>query len=109
LTLPNGVRPQGALRNLFGAYLHQDFDLEYGTVWTAVEDFTSTNPVEWVAAARKELVEILEMKLDERSLEGLVERSGCAYYAPADGYTYSAWLVELEERLRTPAAPGPKS
>ena len=78
-TLSDHWSPEGPLRNLFGAFLHQDFDLEYRDVWAAIEDFTSTNPPQWVAGAHGELVEILDDGFDEPSLEALIERYGCYY------------------------------
>ena len=99
-TLSDHRSPDGPLGNLFGAYLHQDFDLEFRDVWAAIEDCTSTNPPQWVAAAHRELVEILDDEFDEPSLEALLERYGCYYYPPGTGYTYGEWLREVEVRLR---------
>ena len=101
--------PGSPLRNLLVAYLNQDWQDEYPDVWTAVESFKAEAGSETREGARAELRQILDRNSTESQFESALDAYGCAYYPPADGYTYSAWLVQLEERLRTPAGSGPKS
>ncbi|MPZ64014.1 MAG: hypothetical protein GEU83_00305 [Pseudonocardiaceae bacterium] len=93
----------GWLLTLFGAYLHQDWKEIYGDAWTAVSDFRSVEPADYVARAADQVRRILEADHDEAQLDAITGKLGSYYYPPGSGWTYRGWLTELEKLLRSAA------
>lgn len=93
--------PDDPLDQLLGAYLHQDYDVEYPDAWAAVDASIREHSPKVRAAARQELLGILEREDTEDGLSRAVSKLGVAYSPPADGYTYRAWLHEVDQRIRT--------
>jgi hypothetical protein len=85
------------LRNLIGAYLHQDWREEYESWEEAVADFARED-VAWVAAASAQLSTLLRDN-DELGLKIQLDTLG-SYYDPtrAEG-SYRAWLTAMHDRL----------
>lgn len=92
--------PADPLGHLLGAYLHQDFSLEYSSAWAAVDAAIREVSPNVRKAARQELVGILHRETDEDGLDRAMSELRVAYYPPGDGYTHRAWLEEVELRLR---------
>jgi CdiI immunity protein len=90
------------LAQLFRAYLNQDWASEYDNVWDAVRDFSSGHSAVAVGRAAEQVQRILEDTRDEARLESAVNQLGMEYYPPGEGWTYTAWLTELEKVLRSP-------
>ncbi|GIZ52340.1 contact-dependent growth inhibition system immunity protein [Noviherbaspirillum aridicola] len=90
-----------ALRHLFGAYFHQDFDLEYKDAEDAINGFLSLEPQQEIEASVVELHDLLKLGLSESDLERLLIRLGLAYDATSTGLTNSEWLEHVKQRLET--------
>lgn len=92
------------LWTLIGAYLNQDWDLDYDNdVWEAVRDFRSGTSAPRVAGAADQARWILDGDWDEAQLKAIFDHMGLGYHPPGDGWTYGGWLTELEKVLRSDA------
>lgn len=90
------------LWTLVGAYLHQDWDFEYGDdVWDAVRDFRDGTSAHRVVDAADQARRILDADHDESGLKAIFDEMGLGYHPPGDGWTYRGWLTELEKFLRS--------
>lgn len=90
------------LRQL-GAYLHQDWDLDYGGVWDAVRAFKRDASDDDLRAAIAQAEELRAAGLDEEEFRrAVVDRLGVEYWPPGDGLTFQAWLDELVRVLADP-------
>lgn len=83
------------LRTLFGSYLHQDFDAEYGGPWESVSAFASNTDATRKADTAREARMLATELHDEHAIAQAMDEFGFSYYPPADGYTYRGWLLEL--------------
>lgn len=88
------------LKQLSGAYLHEDWDIEYdGNEWLAVADFAREQEWRTGNALRMELENLLSEIGSEGHLETAMDRFGSCYNPiPAFG-SYRAWLTEMKRRL----------
>lgn len=89
-----------ALEQAFAGYLHQDFLCDYPSADAAIADFTSSEPPELVASARKELTQFIQLAQDADKPGQLLLEIGCYYDPLADGMTVVQWLRKVEEMLR---------
>jgi hypothetical protein len=88
------------LRTILGAYLHQDFGLEYGTPDEAILDFAKSERRVTVESALLELLHIKNMNLGERELKELLETDfSCQYNWLYDWPTTKDWLGHMEMLL----------
>ncbi len=88
-----------ALAHFVGAWLHQDWVLDYETVWDALEAFRVEEP-SCVDQLRDDVGRLVSAGLSDAELEELVgDRLGCEYWPPGDGLTFSSWLAEVDVRL----------
>ncbi|NMZ65916.1 hypothetical protein HBN99_16455 [Pseudomonas oryzihabitans] len=90
-----------AVKNMFSAYLNQDFDLEFGSADEAILAFSNhSNDVE------KELVLtglnlLLNGCLDEKQMQGLILNDlGCCYFYPAEWESTAIWVGHIRSLLR---------
>jgi contact-dependent growth inhibition (CDI) system CdiI-like immunity protein len=90
-----------ALWTLFGAYLHQSFDLEYKDVWAAVRAYRSEGSPSQVESAIEQVDRLLKGLRTEEELRHAVEELGSYYYPPSEGLTYRDWLTRVEKVLRS--------
>lgn len=89
-----------ALEQFLGGYLHQDFDLDFGTAEDAVAAFAKEGPHESVRAVCDELDNALAM-LDagREQPEKFLLRLGCYFNPAADGLTVNDWLNRVRKTL----------
>jgi hypothetical protein len=88
-----------ALRLLLGGYLHEDFDDDYPDVWVAVEDFVRSEP-DSAPSVPDDIAHLLATVSAEEALGRVLHREvACAYYPPADGWTYRGWLEAIADRI----------
>lgn len=91
------------LRHLFGAYFHQDWDLE-GKDWPdLIHNYRRDTPAVEAAAAAEEIERLLAENGPEATLVDRLLEFGC-YYAPRQdlgGPSVREWLVQVAEALRT--------
>ena len=101
----NAERDYPALRRLFGAYFHQDWQDEYVTSTNAVQAFLRAAPYAAVDTTRHELDGVLASTLDDEEL-GRLLRDGfdCNYVPQANDLGNRAWLEQLRD-LMAPVRP----
>lgn len=92
-------RPISPLGQFFGAYLGQDWSLEFSDPWSAVEAYVATEPPECRKPARHELTDLLAFPFDENELGRAVDRLGLNYRPELEHTTYRAWLEKVEQYL----------
>ena len=92
-----------ALRQLMGAYFHQDWFEEHGDPWATLEDFVHGERA-LVPSLRPEIDETLRRFDNEEDLAGFLRSLGCSYTAPPGTGGYRAWLEEIARRVRTATA-----
>lgn len=91
------------LRQLMGAYFHQDFYDEYGGVMETVDAFVDDDATD-VPELLAEIAWVLDAYPAERDVEDLLDSLGCEYRAdPADG-GYRGWLTQIARRLAATTA-----
>lgn len=90
------------LRQMFSAYLNQDFDVIFGTADDAIRQFVAhSNPSE-VATAIGHILAIHATRLSEPDLESLiVGELGCCYTYLTDWPSGDAWLEHVVKLLRS--------
>ncbi|WP_439684018.1 contact-dependent growth inhibition system immunity protein [Cupriavidus oxalaticus] len=88
------------VKNMFSAYLNQDFELMFGTAEDAIRAFLDHTSHENVWRASEEVRAILAMKLREDELQKLILGDlGCCYYYPAQWSSADFWLRHVLELL----------
>ena len=88
-----------ALHQLMGAYLHEDWYLEYGDPWVAVEAFTRDEP-EHAPALSADIRRVIDQSTSDSELEARLDKFGLGYAATTDGWSsYEAWLVAVADRV----------
>jgi hypothetical protein len=94
-----------ALEYFLSNYFHQDFNVEFGSVWGAVNAFVSEEPG-LAQAVPEEIEHLLATRPEERDLDEYLTRLGCQYLAQPDDGGYRGWLTEIARRVaaatRTP-------
>jgi hypothetical protein len=85
------------LFQVFGGYLHQDFDLEYASPDEALS--AAGQEYHDVPAAVSEIDRMLESGLDDRHLTDAVERLTAGYSPELDGWQIRPWLDHAREIL----------
>jgi hypothetical protein len=93
------------LKQLAGAYFHQDYDLEYADEDAAVRDFARGQEESAVRELAQEIDSLLAKPLSESQFGDLWVKTLFAAYDPtADGWTYRDWFAHVRELLSTPGA-----
>jgi len=82
------------LAALFGAYLHQDFDLAYGSQAAAIRAYRDESTPAQVRAALGEIDALLDAFgcADDDALARELRALGFGFYPPRDGETTAQWL-----------------
>jgi hypothetical protein len=96
------VSDGGALGQLVGAYLHQDWDIDYGSWSDAVDAYLQEAQPEAISEARRELTALISENPSEERIRDEMDQRGCSYYPPGDGTSYREWLDELGHKLALP-------
>lgn len=80
-------------KNMFSAYLNQDFELLFGTVDDALRAFVERSARDEVRRVIDELRELLAMKLPEGDLQRIIyDELGACYYYPNEWPSAELWL-----------------
>lgn len=88
------------VKNMFSAYLNQDFDLMFGTADDAIRAFVERSAHDEVSLAIGELRAILAMPLSELDQQNLIlEGLGSCYYYPAEWSSAELWLQHVLQML----------
>ena len=88
------------LDTLLGAYLHDDWPVEYPDVWAAVGAFVTENSSEITNGAHAQVSKLLQQGMTETQLLQVLDEFGCGYYPPGDNTTATEFLTRLEVELR---------
>ncbi|MFO1173614.1 MAG: contact-dependent growth inhibition system immunity protein [Paracoccaceae bacterium] len=89
------------LRQLFGAYFHEDWADEFGTTENVVAAFMRKEPAEVVAGARRNLSMFIETGYTDQEIDKLLQELGCYYYCDPNHSTYFRWLQGVLEIMST--------
>lgn len=87
------------LTTLFRAYLHQDYDLSYGSVEAAIRAYRAQNPAEDVRRTVAEIDRLLRANANDDELYRELRKRGFIFYPPRDGETARAWLERARRIL----------
>jgi hypothetical protein len=90
------------LRQFFGSYFHQDWDIEYGTPEQALSAAIRAHE-----SQRKELGRLVELFVEEHPNDEDLDQElwrdlGCDYLPSADRMSSRAWLLSVAARLDSP-------
>ncbi|MDR6956184.1 hypothetical protein J2W43_000147 [Pseudomonas brassicacearum] len=89
------------IKNMFSAYLSQDFDLEFGSADEAIFAFSSHADHIDKERALAELDVLLNADLDEEQLKNIIfDGLGCCYFYPAEWSDGIVWLRHVSSLLK---------
>lgn len=92
-----------ALEHLMGAYFHQDWNEDGGTVEDTVRAFLREPPA-MTSEAANDIDALLTSAQAEGELCETLRRMGCDYYAGPSDDDYRQWLLRLRNLLLTAQA-----
>ena len=87
---------------LLGAWLHQDFDLDFPSAEEALRASIADASVERLRTVLVELEAHRPPRSDEEATRAFANDL-CDYHPPGDGLTYVAWLDHVETAVRKAA------
>ena len=88
-----------ALWQFLGGYLHQDWDLDYGTTSDALHDFMEGSD-ELATQLPLEMEQVLTTKTDDEVLERFLVELGSCYVPSRAGKNPRTWLRDLQDEAR---------
>lgn len=91
------------LRRFFGAYFHQDWDMEADNWEGIVDGYVKDFPRKELLRRLADEIDQLRAALPEQELKNLLVRDVGAYYAP-EPMTHTAWLGQIGNHLRQRAS-----
>jgi hypothetical protein len=81
-------------------YLHQDFDVEFGSVDNALDVYKAMELPGKIEKFKYDLSEIMDSDIDENALrELLLKKFDCAYYYPSEWKSAKEWFRHLQNNL----------
>lgn len=98
-----------ALHQLLGAYLYEDWDIDYGDPWKAVEAFVREEP-EYAPNLPADIRRAVAESNTDAELEKRLDKFGLGYAATTAGWSsYGTWLLAVADRVeeilrKSPAA-----
>lgn len=98
-----------SLDQLLGGYLNEEWYLEYGDPWVAVEAFARQEP-DYAPSLRTAIEAAVAAAGSDSELERCLDRLGLGYAATTDGWdTYGEWILAVADRVeellhKSPAA-----
>jgi CdiI immunity protein len=88
-----------ALRLFCEAYLHQDWEDEYPSVWDALAAFATDEGEKTAAALADDVKNVIQRQLSEEDLRALlVDDWGMGYWPPGDSLSFAEWLLQVQSR-----------
>ena len=94
-----------ALWQFLGAYLHQDWPLEFDDEWAALGRFAEDSP-ELAGQLPVEIDLVLRANGSEGDLRTFLIGEGCNYIPDAQTGGYRGWLTEIARRVSASIEPG---
>ena len=89
-------------RQLLGAWLHQDFDLDYPSAEEALQASIADASVERLRTVLLDSAPTDHLDRTKSATRAFVNDL-CDYHPPAEGLTYVAWLDHVESAVREAA------
>lgn len=87
-----------ALKLLLQGYLSLDWPDDHANAWAAIDDYVTNEPI--ASQLPDEVGQLVERMPSEEGLHSLVMGElGCGYLPEADGFTMTAWLLAVRERV----------
>jgi CdiI immunity protein len=94
-----------ALSQLFGGYFHQDWQQDHASPHAALQAFVRDASPDSASAAAGEIDRLLDAGFDDDALARmLTDGFDCNYMPESDGTSPAAWLRQVRDTLRAPAA-----
>ncbi|MGV9803614.1 contact-dependent growth inhibition system immunity protein [Mycobacterium sp. NPDC003449] len=91
------------LYQFFGAYFHQDWDLEADDWEGIVDSYAGDHPTAESLRMLAQEIDSLREARSEQNLEQYLVNTVGVYYGP-EPLTYKEWLGQIADRLRQQAA-----
>ena len=93
------MRELNALGTLIGGYLNEDWYIEYGDPWVAIERFVLWEP-NYAPALRADVDKFVAQFGADEEAEPMMDKFGLGYDAIRAGWpSYGAWLLAVAERV----------
>lgn len=93
------MRELNSLGTLVGGYLNEDWHIEYGDPWVAIERFVLWEP-ECAPFIRADIDMLLKRCSSDQEIEKVLDTFGLGYAATTAGWeSYSAWLLAVADRV----------
>lgn len=86
------------LKEMMGAYFHEDFFEVHGGVWETVDAYVTDDPID-ASKLPNEIDWTLEQYPDEQDLRKYVRGLGCSYRVQPEDGGYRGWLTEIARRV----------
>lgn len=94
-----------ALSQLFGGYFHQDWQQDHASRDAALQAFVRDASPDTAGEAAGEIDRLLGTGFDDNALARmLTDGFDCNYMPESDGISPAAWLGQVRDTLRAPAA-----
>lgn len=87
------------MHQLLGAYLNEDWYIDYGDPWKAVEAFVREEP-DFAPSLRADIALAVAEAASDQELENRLDKFGLGYAATTAGWdSYGAWLLAVADRV----------
>lgn len=93
------------LGQLFGAYLHQDYDIEHGSVEDAIRDYRDESSSQERDEALRQIDVLLDAFPNDDDLYAALRKLGFTFAPQRDGETATAWLRRARTLIAAPTQP----
>jgi hypothetical protein len=103
------MRELDALGTLIGGYLNEDWYIDYGDPWAAVERFVLWEP-DYAPSVRADVDKLMAQCGTDAEVERVMDKFGLGYAATTAGWaSYGTWLIAVADRVdellhKSPAA-----
>lgn len=89
------------LFQFFGAYFHQDWDLEAQEDEGIIRNYLQESSLTAVKQTITEITQLLAMNFSEKRLKKfLIHELGCFYNPTSKGISYQDWLLWIENFIK---------
>jgi hypothetical protein len=93
------MRKLNALGTLIGGYLNEDWYIEYGDPWLAIERFVLWEP-DYAPSVRTDVDKLVAQCESDDEIETVMDKFGLGYAATTAGWdSYRAWLLAVADRV----------
>lgn len=93
------------LGQLFGAYLHQDYDVEHGSIEGAIRDYRDESSTQERGEALRQIDVLLDAFPNDDDLYAALRKLGFTFAPQRDGDTATGWLRRTRALIASPSEP----